>query len=322
MRRVNVGWESLVPSDAHLEFEDLSHDEMIAHYEKAGKLAAKILKALNEKAVVGAKLIDLALLADKMIADAGAEPAFPLNISINEEAAHFTPNMDEKRKIRKGDVVKLDVGVQFEGYIADTAFTKALGEGHADLIKATEEATQTVIDVIRPGTNTRDLGQLVEEIIRGYDLNPVKDLSGHSIRRYNLHAGKSVPLIAGRSGSTVEEGDVFAIETFASTGPGESRPDVNRVQIFRVVPIRRAIRSKAARQIKQIGLKAYHGLPCAYRWLEQRLDAGSLRMGMRELGREGLLQEYHTLIDQPGSFISQNEHTILISDHATPTTLW
>ncbi len=316
------GWESASPQ-AEQQHEDLPHDEMIEKYRQAGTIASTILKKLNELAVVGTKLLDLCLTADKMIEEAGAIPAFPLNTSLNEEAAHFTCNLDETRLIKKGDVLKLDVGVQLDGYIADTAFTKDFGSGHADLVKATKEATDTVLDVIRPGTNTQDLGKLIEEIIRGYDLNPVRDLSGHSLRRYSLHAGKSVPLVAGRSGSRVEEGEAFAVETFASTGPGESKADINRVQIYRIIPARRSVRSRAARQIKKIGLRNFFGLPFARRNLEAEMDSGSINLGCRELLREGLLQEYHTLVDEPGSFVSQHEHTLLVgADGAEVTTRW
>ena len=321
-RTTTFSWEA-PPSTPYKDSEELSFEEKREKHLLAGKTAVSILKKLNEECVVGAKLLDLTLMADKMIEDAGLLPAFPLNISINEEAAHYTCDLEDRRAFKKGDVVKFDVGVQADGYIADTAFTKDLSKKNSDLVKATEEATQAVIDVIRPGTNTQQLGALIEDIIRGYDLNPVRDLAGHSIERYSLHAGKSVPMVGGRKGEIVVEGDAFAVETFASTGPGESRPDYNRIPIYRVLPIKRPIRSKAGKAVKKIGLKIFYGLPIAKRWLDIRLTPSITNFGIRELLKVGVIHEYQVLVDRPGSYVSQKEHTMLIgSDGAEVMTNW
>src|SRR4030067_985094 len=100
--------------------------------------------------------------------------------------------------LRRGNVVKLDLGAQVDGYIADTAVTVEVGTRNwTDLIKASEVALETAIEVCRPKTPTRLLGAAIERGIESYGDKPISDLTGHPTERYKLHAGKSIPNVGG-----------------------------------------------------------------------------------------------------------------------------
>ena len=305
-----------------LKLGEVNEEEVEKKLFEAGQVAKEILQALKEMVKPGIKVLDLCLAADKMIKEKGLKPSFPLNVSINHVAAHYTSPPDDQLVIQKGDVVKLDLGTHVDGFIADTALTVDLGK-NPDLVKASIEATEAATDLIRPGTNTRDLGAIIEDIITGYDLRPIVNLSGHLVERYVVHGHKTVPLTGKKGGDIVEEGDIFAIETFASTGSGEIRADPTRINIFRASSFPVKIRSTAARKVYKVAAEEFSGLPFAERWLYDHLSKREILLGMRELRRvEGIIG-YNVLVEtDKEALVSQHEHTMIItSDGAKVTTL-
>ncbi len=307
-----------------LKLDDISINKQHELLHDAGKIAARVRKHIASKVKPNASVLDLCMEADKMILDEGAIPAFPINISINNTAAHYTAMIDDTMKIPEKGVVKVDVGVAIDGFIADTAHSVDIDGNNKKLIQATIDATTTAIQIIRPGTMTGDLGGVIEKIIREAGFNPVKELSGHLIKRYVVHGGKTIPLIGyPGGGDRVEEGEVYAIETFASTGDGSVHPDFNSITIFRASPLRVKARGKNARKIHQIATKVYGGMPFAARaLLNHGLTKPQIAIGMRELRKTRSIIEYHVLnATSPDSLISQHEHTMIIKkDGAEVTT--
>ncbi len=282
-------------------------------YQKAGEVAKGILQHLKGMAKPGVKALDLCETADKMIADAGMETAFPLNVAVNNHAAHYTSPWEDEMVLQEGDVVKLDCGVQYEGFIADTALTVAFDDVHNDLIKASKEATETAVKVIRVGGYTGKLGDLIENIIEGYGFSTVKELSGHLLLPYKVHGPKSIPNVAGRKGNLVLQDEAFAIETFATTGAGESHQDRTKLYIIRLAEGRFPLRTAAAKEIRKLLERDYHRLPVATRWIYKAVGPAKAKMGLRELMNVGALYQYHVLSDSPDSFVSQHEHTVYMT---------
>ena len=307
--------------DVKKKEKEFSDEEITQKYHEAGKVAAQIRDKIAAMVKPGVKVYELCLKADELIKEAGQHPSFPINISINNVAAHYTAPIGSELKIKKGDIVKVDLGTHVDGFISDTAVTVDLSGKNQDLLKATIEATNTAIDLIRPGTNSQKLGALIEDVIRGYDFNPVVDLSGHLVKRWVVHGDKSIPIVGNKGGDDIEANEVYAIETFASTGSGSIHFDVNQVTIFRVVPYRVPLRSRPARKILSIGIKEFKGLPFAERWLLNYLQPHEVRIGMRELRKVGGVVEYHILIDRdPTALISQHEHTLIVREDGAEVT--
>ncbi len=301
------------PEKVEEETEEVIEETPLDKYKKAGEVAKSILAKLNEMVKPGIKALDLCETADQMIADAGMKPAFPLNVAVNNHAAHYTCTWEDELVLKKGDVVKLDVGVQYDGFIADTAFTVAFDDVHSDLIKASKEATETAVKVIRVGGYTGKLGDLIENIIEGYGFTTVKDLSGHLLMPYRVHGPKAIPNVSGRKGSLVLQDEAFAIETFATTGAGESGQDRTKLNIVRLADGRFPLRTDSAKQVRRLLDKEYHRLPVAIRWIYKALGPAKAKMGIRELIQAGALYQYHVLSDTAGSFVSQHEHTVYMT---------
>ncbi|MFX1295294.1 MAG: type II methionyl aminopeptidase [Promethearchaeota archaeon] len=302
------------------EVEEEDDQKKYEYYKKAGALHYKARKIAEPLIKVGAKVVKICDTIENFILENEGQLAFPVNISINNIAAHYTASgPTDQTAIQKGDIVKVDIGVHIEGYIADGAFTVSFNDSVEKLVEASEAALQAVINSIKPGRETHKLGAVAEAAIKSLGYRPVRDLSGHILEQWELHGKKTIPAVTLPAGEKIEEGEVYALEFFATTGSG-SVHDLPPTYIYNLVPVKRPVRSKAARQIIREINKKYKTLPFARRWLMRDLKAGVL-LGIRELTRIGLLHEYHPLAEHKGIYISQAEDTVIVEhDGCTVTT--
>ncbi|GFO97315.1 methionine aminopeptidase, type II [groundwater metagenome] len=263
------------------------------HYHEAGKIAALVLKEAGSGIKEDVQLLEVAEYAENRIKDLGGNIAFPCNISINEIASHYTPD-DDKPRFKNGDVVKLDIGVHIEGFIADTAKTVEVGtENHTRLIRACKDALDNAILSIRDSVQTRTVGKVIEETIRKHGFSPVKDLTGHSLEQYKLHAGMNIPNYGCLFSQKIGKDMVFAIEPFATYGRGNIR--YGRPHIYAAGKAR----TKAHKDISE----RFGALPFARRWIPE--------MSMDDL--KGL-REYSELIEAGGEIVAQSEHTVIVGE--------
>ncbi|WP_319579582.1 type II methionyl aminopeptidase [uncultured Methanospirillum sp.] len=288
-------------------------EEIFERYIQAGKVASTILKKGADMIRPDASLAETAAQVEQMIIDAGLGVAFPVNISLNESAAHDTPSPEDDRTFRTGDMVKLDLGAHLDGYIADTALTVDLGD-QGLLVEASVAARDAAIARVRPGVAIGELGVAVAAEIGSRGFRPVANLTGHGLDQFRLHMGPNVPNIGGIGGAVLEEGMAIAIEPFATTGTGYVS-DLKRVEIFSQQSWK-PVRMPASRKILS-EIEPRKGLPFARRHLKTpKPDLALLR-----LVREGVLHSYPVLADIPGSYVSQSEHTMIVtSDGCVVTT--
>ena len=193
----------------------------------AGRLVGEVLTALTPRVAPGVTTAELDDIAEKMITDAGAIPAFkgyhgyPATIcaSINEEVIHGIPS--GQRVLREGDILSIDVGASLEGYFGDSAITLPVGqvsEEAARLLTVTEEALYKAIEVARPGGRVSDIGHAVQKHVEAYGFSVVREFVGHGIGQ-RMHEEPQVPNYgeAGR-GPRLAEGMVLAIEPMVNAG--------------------------------------------------------------------------------------------------------
>jgi methionyl aminopeptidase len=221
--------------------------------EELGKfrLSGKILCAAREEMRGYVKenmlIIDVCEKAEALIREKGGLPAFPCNVSINEVAAHYTSPPGDKNIIPQGSTVKVDMGVQIDGYVTDTAFTVSFNPEGKSMIATAEHALQTAIDNIHGGISTGRIGGIIETAIRNRGFKPVSNLTGHSVGRYLIHAGTSIPNVATLTTTKVHTGEVFAIEPFVT------QPDaIARVDDSPQNTIYRLVRAKSAKDRKSV----------------------------------------------------------------------
>jgi methionyl aminopeptidase len=281
------------------------NDEIFEKYRDAGVLAAKILRRGAQEIRVGVSYLDLVESIEVQVKEESAELAFPLNLSLNEDAAHDTASPGDARVFTKGDVAKLDLGVQIDGYIADTATTIDLGSNSL-LLEASERALDAAIKAVRPGATAGDLGAAIQKEIECRGYRPISNLTGHGLDRYILHRPPTIPNVGVNGGVVLEEGMVFAIEPFATTGSGHVG-EKTRKEIYSQVS-QKPVRIPAARAILD-KVKDRHGLPFARRWI----DGKKLDIALSSLVRSQVLHVYPVLSDIPGSLVSQHEHTVIVT---------
>ncbi len=280
-------------------------DDIFEKYHDAGELAAKILSRGAKEIRIGASYLELVESIETQVQEEGAALAFPLNLSLNEDAAHDTASPGDERIFVKGDVVKLDLGVQIEGYIADTAITIDLGNNSL-LLTASEQALESAINIVRPGVTAGDLGAAIQREIESRGYRPISNLTGHGLDRYILHRSPTIPNVGINGGVVLEEDMVFAIEPFATTGSGHVG-EKNRKEIYSQIS-RKPVRTPAARTILNV-IKDRQGLPFSRRWLnEKKLD-----IALPGLVRSQVLHVYPVLSDIPGSLVSQHEQTVIVT---------
>ncbi|KUK63222.1 MAG: Methionine aminopeptidase [Methanoculleus marisnigri] len=280
-------------------------DAVYDAYREAGALARKVLHQGAGLVKEGASLLEMVEATEAMVTEGGALLAFPLNVSFNEAAAHDTAMPGDERTFARGDLVKVDLGVQIDGYIADTAMTVDLGD-HAVLVEASRAALEAAIAAVRPGITTGELGTIIQATIEEHGYRPVANLTGHGLDRYDLHAKPSIPNVAMAGGAVIEEGMVFAIEPFATTGSGKVG-EATRVEIYRQVAAR-PTRLPSAKRVLEAA-RPRRGLPFSRRWV----PGDKVEIGLMTLVRAGILHPFPMLHDEPGSFVSQAEHTLIVT---------
>ncbi len=300
--------------------EELEKEEeeriKIESLKKAGKIAQAVKKFIKPKIKVGAKAIDLINITESKIKELDGLCAFPVNLSINNIAAHYTsPIKDDGLTINEGDVVKIDLGVHVEGYIVDTAFSISFNEDESleNIIQATEVALDAAKMMVKPQINTREIGKKIEGIVKGFKYNPIKELGGHQIERWTVHGEKQLPELGTQGGDIMEEGEIFSIEIFASTGEG-SVHNTRSSYIYEINPYsgRVPLRRKTSKQILGFINKNYKTLPFAERWLANEFRLG-VAFGLQELVQQGKLQAHYVLAEKKGEFVAQSEETIIVT---------
>lgn len=278
------------------------YPERLDDWRRACRIAAGARELGARRIVPGARRRDIAEAIEGYIRDQGAAPSFPANLSRNEEAAHFTPGPDDEGVFDAGDLVKVDVGAHLDGAIADTAVTVEVGGGrrHENLRLAVREALAAGVAAARPGISVNDIARGIESAIHARGLKPVRNLTGHSIEPYLLHAGKSIPNVTGLSHERLEEGEVIAIEPFATNGVGSigNGPFGNIVR-FRSDP-------GTADPVLERTYDRYRTLPFALRWLDAE-ESEALKRGRR------FLQRYPVFVEEGHGLVAQAEHTVLLT---------
>ncbi|MEM0144079.1 MAG: type II methionyl aminopeptidase [Candidatus Parvarchaeum sp.] len=274
----------------------------------AGKIGKEIRELGISLCVPGARLLDIAEAIEKRTLDRGAKPSFPPNISINQIAAHYTPKYDDKTELKKGDIVKIDVGASVDGYLSDTAASVSVGESENKLVSATKEALDSVVKMIKPGMAVSEISTVIDDKITSFGFSPIVNLGGHGIGRYSLHEGEFISNSKNYSGSFIRKEGVVAVEPFATNGSGYVI-DSAEVQIYQLIA-KKSVRSALGREILKYISEEYNQLPFAKRWIINKF--GKLaEIEMKNLVATGTLHEFNVLKEKENGLVSQFEHSFL-----------
>lgn len=287
-------------------------EKELDNFRQAGKLASKIREDSRRLIMVGESLLDIAETIEQMIKEEGARPAFPVNISINDIAAHYTPEFEAAATLGEKDLVKVDLGIEVSGALSDTAYTVDLSGENELLVKASEEALENALKMIRPGAAVGEVGGVIEETIKKYGFRPIANLSGHMIKSNELHAGVEIPNVKTADQYRFQEGDIFAVEPFATTGEGYVE-DLEQVEIFSLY-MPSNVRMRQSRKIVEHVINNYGMLPFAERWVRKEFSSKLLvSAALKELLQNHFIRGYPVLREVGRGLVSQTEHTILVT---------
>ncbi len=290
----------------------LEDENWIEKVMEAGKILRTIKKELPLVVKPGVKLLEIAEFVESRTVELGAFPAFPCNISVNSDAAHFTPRRGDERVLEEGSVVKVDIGAHVDGYIADTAITFDFSSENQKLVEASEKALENAIATVKAGVDVHDIGKVIEETIKKYGLNPIYNLTGHGLKRWIAHTKPTIYNHPAGKGVKLEEGMCIAIEPFVTNGIGKV-VDRNEVEIFslpeKVVSNEKSHRLVRMRQAREVLIEAmkYRTLPFAKRWLKKAPE-----IAIAKLVKARLLRAYPVLAEVSGGLVAQTEHTLIV----------
>lgn len=281
-------------------------------WQEAGKIGARVLNYAKKLVKPEASLVEIAEKVEAKIKEFNAKSAFPINLSINEIAAHSSPAYNDT-EIAHG-LLKIDLGVNIDGYISDTALTIDLTpeQKHRELIKASEEALENAIKIIKPGVSLEEIGKVIQETINYKGFSPIINLSGHELKRWNLHSGLTVPNYNNGSKIKLKEGMVLAVEPFATSGQGIVQ-DGKASGIYKFIA-KHNTRDLESRKILDFIEKEYHELPFSARWLVKIFGTRAL-LSLKLLEQANSLYHFKQLVEKTKAPVSQAEHTILVTEN-------
>lgn len=283
-------------------------------YLKAGKIAAKVKANAQKSIKPGLRLLHIAETIENEIIELEAKPAFPVNLSINNIAAHYTPKANDEAMLLHSDLLKVDIGVHVNGFIADCAFTMDFSGNNAKLVEASEKALQNALSILKPGLEIGKIGEEIEKTIKSFGFNPVYNLSGHGLQAFETHSFPTIPNHANKDSKTLEDGMAFAIEPFATNGEGHVS-DSREVEIFSINEPK-PCRNLIARKILEFAEREYKTLPFAERWIQNslKLPEFNRKIALKELMQREILHYYPPLQEHHSKLVSQAETSIIMHD--------
>ncbi len=278
---------------------------------EVGKASFEALQHAKSLVKAGKSMLSTAEEIEKFMKDKGFECAFPVNLSVNTWAAHYTPTADDKTVFTENDVVKVDIGARKGSYLGDCALTVDLGGKHSKLVEASEKALESAISMVKAGRKVCEIGREVENIAKEAGFNPIRNLGGHGIERDDLHASIFIPNYDNGDNTELEEGQVIAIETFITDGSGYVH-DGDVVQIFQLHgPM--TLRSQDSRKVLDYVEKAYSTNPFAMRWLIKEFKSEfTVKKAINEMYNTGGLEAYPVLIERTGGTVTQTEKEMIV----------
>lgn len=287
-------------------------EDALRKYRKAGKIAAEVRNETKTFVKEGMAIIDLCEKVESMIAKKGGKPAFPCNVSINEIAAHYTSPPQDQRLIPENSIVKVDIGVHIDGYLADTAVTICFNPEYDALVHTAEEALAKAVEILRPGLSTSRFGSMIEKTIKNRGFKPVSNLTGHKIGRYLVHAGKALPNVSHLSFSKIAVDEIYATEPFVTVanaaGKVQSGSDT---YIFRFTK-QKFLKDQYAKRLLLYVQKNFHSLPFTERWLQGAVPQNRYKMAFAELLSSKSIMSYPVFVEASEKPVAQAEHTVLI----------
>ena len=288
-------------------------EETLSKIMKAGRIAAQVREEGAKKlSVVGTSFLTTMDYCEKRILELGGEIAWA-QLAVNDVAAHYCPDDDDTSVSKEGDLIKVDIGVHIDGYIADNAMTVIAGNSNEwkELITTSQKALNAAIKLVRPGVQLWELGEAQYSEAEAKGFTTIKNLCGHTLGRYRVHGGISIPTFNNKDKTELKEDMQIAIEPFITNGTGLVK-DKGKATVF-MMGKEKGVRSPYARKIVEF-VKPRNGLPFTFRDLTRQFGKGGTALGLRELQGLGIVRSYPPLAEVAQGMVAQTEHSMIVRD--------
>lgn len=281
-------------------------------YQYAGKIAKEVREEIKKTVKERVPIINICEKVEALIREKGGKPAFPCNVSINEIAAHYTSPPNDKQIIPEKSIVKVDIGVHVDGYIADTATTVCFNPEYEDMVNTAKEALERAVELLEPGLSITRFGSEIQKIIKTRGYKPISNLTGHLIKRYIIHAGKSLPNVFNLSTSRIKEGEIYGVEPFVTIPDATGRVDnLKEKTIFRYQK-NKSLKNPYSKQILTYIKKNFLTLPFTERWLNRFASSSNYKSAFSELLSSKAVMGYPVFVEASRKPVAQAEYSILI----------
>ncbi len=281
-------------------------------YQCAGKIAREVREEIRKTVKEGMLIINICEKVEGLIREKGGKPAFPCNVSINEIAAHYTSPPNDKQIIPERSIVKVDIGVHVDGYIADTATTVCFNPEYEDMVNTAKEALEKAVELLQPGLSITRFGSEIQKIVKTRGYKPISNLTGHLIKRYIIHAGKSLPNVFNLSTSRIKEGEIYGVEPFVTVPDAAGRVDnLKEKNIFRFQK-NKSLKNPYSKQVLSYIKKNFLTLPFTERWLNKFASSSDYKNAFSELLSTKAIMGYPVFVEVSRKPVAQAEYSILI----------
>jgi curved DNA binding protein len=327
-------------SDSEEEELDISEPEVLAKYRLAAEIANRTMATIIPMCQPGARVVELCSMADAMVTEecgkvhskgrARVDPvdkgvAFPFCVSVNHVVGHNSPEGNDEQILEEGDLVKLDLGVHIDGFIAVVANTVVATSDpatpitgrKADVLMAVTVAAEAALNAIKPGATNNEITALFERAANGFGVNVVEGVLSHQMKRHVIDANKVILSKETHDQKAeeeeIEELDVWGIDIIMSTGEGKPREiDELKTTIYKhQVDQSYNLKMKASREIFSQVTGDHPTLPFTLRQYEGNSRA---RLGMKECIGHDLFTNYPVLEEREGDFVAHAKFTVLLTE--------
>jgi len=280
-------------------------------YLKAGSIAGEVRENVRKTDWIGSTLAEICDYVESEIIKRGAKCAFPVNTSLNEIAAHYTAEPNDPKTVSDTDLVKIDLGVQINGYIADTAVTVNYDPQYDQMVQTAEDALQNAMSMIKAGVKSKDVGRTIQKTIQDMGFKPIANLSGHSLDQYTIHAGKTVPNMWTIGSFLFSENEAYACEPFVTTKNALGFVRNGKIKNIFALASRKKTKDDEADKLLEYIWNNFNMLPFALRWIVKEWEEKEARRLLDILIKKKAVKSYAILVEASGKTVAQAEHTFI-----------
>jgi methionyl aminopeptidase len=292
----------------------LYDEEALQKFRLSGKILRETREEMRGIVRENMPIIDVCEKAEGLIRQKGGTPAFPVNVSINEVAAHYTSSPGDKSIIPVNSVVKVDIGVHVDGYVTDTAFTACFNPDYEMMTQTAQAALKAAIEQIHGDVSPGRIGAVIEDTIKNRGFKPISNLTGHSVGRYLIHAGTSIPNVHQITLGKLKTGEIYAIEPFVTLADAYGAiEDAPQKTIYRLVKTK-STKTPNGKQLLKYIEENFHTLPFTERWIQNVLPRQHYSEAFHELLTTKSIMAYPVFVEISRKTVTQAEHTVLVKE--------